>query len=219
MILRFAIPLLLAFLVASPARAGDRGGLVATAGSEVMALPEALMRPVFDHAKPGTVVLAGADLRWRRGAAEWIAGIAGGTILAKDGVWTVKNGSLDGLGGWHQEMDMDLLVLWAGGEWGTALGEGFSLRYGAQLGMAVLIGDIYATELVPGCDTAPGECGHWRTVTRHPVSFSPRVLPILGGHLGLRWEARFGLLVQLDAGLRDLPFVGLRLGWDTAASH
>ena len=109
---------------------------------------------------------------------------------------------------------MDVMVLWAGGEWGTVLGRGVSLRYGAQVGMAVLLGDVFATELVPGCDGPPGGCGHWRSVTRNPISFSPRVLPLVGGHLGLRYEAPFGLLVQLDAGLRDLPFVGLRLGWN-----
>jgi len=186
---------------------------VVTAGADVLALPEALMRPLFEHSKPGTVVLAGADVRWRRGPAEWSAGIGGGTLLAPDGVWTVRGGRMGTLDGWHQEMDLDLLALWAGGEWGTRLGRGFSLRYGAQAGMAFLLGDLWATELVPGCEGPPGACGHWRSVTRHPVRFSPRVLPLLGGHVGLRWEAPFGLLAQLDLGIRDLPFLGLRLGW------
>ena len=211
--LRFAAPLLLALLAAAPARSGERD-LRVTTGSEVLALPEFLMRSVFEHARPGAVVVAGADLRWTRGPSEWSVGLGGGTILSRDGIWTVKQGDLDDLGGWYQEMDMDVLLLWAGGEWGTPLGRGVSLRYGAQLGMAVLLGEIYATELIPGCDGPPGECGHWRSVTRHPVSFSPRVMPLLGGHLGLRYEAPFGVLVQLDAGLRDLPFVGLRLGWN-----
>lgn len=211
--LRLIAPVLLVMLIPVPGWAGDRDMLV-TAGTEVMALPEFLMRPLFEHSKPGAVVLAGADVRWRRGQAEWSLGLGGGTILSEDGVWTIKQGDLDDLGGWYQEMDMDVVVLWAGGEWGTALGKGVSLRYGALVGMAVLLGDIYATELVPGCGGPPGECGHWRSVTRNPVSFSPRVLPFVGGHLGLRYEASFGLLVQLDAGLRDLPFVGLRLGWN-----
>ncbi len=214
--LRLAVLLLLAIVAAAPAQAGDRDLLVTT-GTEAMMLPEFLMRPIFEHSKPGAVVLAGADVRWTRGGSEWSAGIGGGTILSPDGVWTVKNGQLDELGGWYQEMDMDVLVLWAGGEWGTDLGAGISLRYGAQLGMVVLLGDVYATELVPGCDGPPAECGHWRDVTRHPVSFSPRVLPLIGGHLGLRYQAPFGLLVQLDAGLRDLPFAGLRLGWNFAS--
>ena len=165
--LRPAVLLLLAIVAAAPARAEDRDLLVTT-GTEVMMLPEFLMRPIFEHSKPGAVVLAGADARWIRGGSEWSAGIGGGTILSPDGVWTVKNGQLDELGGWYQEMDMDVLLLWAGGEWGTPLGRGVSLRYGAQLGMAVLLGEIYATELIPGCDGPPG--GVWPLALGDPTS-------------------------------------------------
>ena len=180
-----------------------------------MIVPNSFLSPTFEHSRGLVAVGFGAELRWNRDEQEWFIGLGGASFLTADSTWQIRNTNPE-TASWT-EFDLDLAGIWVGGEWGLRIHGPLSLRYGGSVGLAMLMGNVYATEMVPGCEAPATTCGHWKSVTRHPVEFSSRITPILDLHLGLRLNLGERFLTQLEIGVKDMPFVGLSFGWDMDA--
>ncbi len=179
-------------------------------GGSTAALPSFLLDSLFETSH--TIYTGDTGIRYSSGREdnETSFSFAIGTFLTGGKIWRGNNSSPQEA--FRADLDMHYYSVSVGKEWGKALGKNLSLRYGLGIGVAVFAGDIYTTEVIPGCEEPVSSCAHWNSVTREPVEFSSRFLPLLDLHLGLRCDLSGTLALQLDCGLRDLPYLAVYLG-------
>jgi len=139
------------------------------------------------------------------GRGYWSVGMLMGGLVVPDGYWRVKDTLPEE--GVFAEFPLRFVGGTISRTWQFPLGAGWSVNPTVGLGLLGLIGDIYATEVIPGCKELP--CGHWNQVTRHPVALSSRVLPVFQAFVGLGYELFPGAQVSLETGFVNLPFLGL----------
>ena len=84
---------------------------------------------------------------------------------------------------------------------------GVMLRTG--LGIGLIAGDVVRTETLPVCpDGDQATCPHWRKVGSQPTLLPSRIWPSLHLALGLTADLSGGFGAHVEAGLRDVPYVG-----------
>lgn len=190
------------------ARGGD-GDSRFSLRAEGLALPATFLSSRFDSAATLGLAGGGAELRLGEDDREWVFGLGFGHFTTPDRYWLMKGSHQDYAV--YSEFDLGILAAWVVREWGTDLTGSLSLRWGFGLGLGFLLGELWATEVIPGCSPEEEVCGHWNTVTRHSVTLDSKVVPLLDAHLGLRYLLAEELSIQLDGGVRDLPFLALSL--------
>lgn len=175
------------------------------AGYRFSGVPGFLISPSFSEFQP--VTLHCGQLEFFRGTPErfWSFGMLWAGLAVPDGPWQVKETLPEE--GVFAEFPLSFIGGMVSHTWRWELGAGFTFSPTVGLGLLGVVGDVYATETIPGCKAAP--CGYWDQVTRHPVEFSSRVLPVLQASVGLGYQILKTTHVSLDAGFMDLPFVGL----------
>jgi hypothetical protein len=206
---RAATLLLAVVLFSAPALAEDYHALGAS--YRFLGLPDFLVSPAFEAFQP--VMAHGASLVWSRGQWDsfWSVGLAWGGTMIQPGFWQASDAEAQ-TAVWV-EYDVGFLGGYAAYTWRFSIWEGLYFAPSVGLGVAGVIGEIHATEVIPGCEGDVHDCGHWRNVTRHPLDFSSRTMPLvlLTGQLGYR--ILDALHVGLDFGLVNLPFVGLSVDY------
>jgi len=115
----------------------------------------------------------------------------------------------------------------------TPLSKYVALRYGGGLGIGVMTGGVYrwdvlcattatAASLEPGCipgDHIPGGTGVTSSdgdgaAESSPVKYDlPPVFPVLNGIIGVQINPTPRSVVNIEAGLRTLPFFGMSAGY------
>jgi hypothetical protein len=76
------------------------------------------------------------------------------------------------------------------------------------LGLVFLPGRVENIETLPSCTAAERPvCPHWRTVGRSTASI-PVVLPMLRATTGLSWHLSERTAIAVEAGLRDVLWMG-----------
>jgi len=207
LLLLLTVPLLMA--PPSPAAAEDYSGV--SSGYRFAGLPDFLVSPTFADHQP--VLAHGFSAHYAMGEwdSHWTAGLAGGSMLTPPGYWRAAGARPRTAV--HVEYPIGFFGAYVGHAWRIHLWKGLHFSPAVAVGMAALLGDAYATEVLPGCEGEVTQCGHWRNVTRHPVEFAYRLLPIVIASASLAYRITDHVVVALDTGLWNLPFVGLSAEW------
>jgi len=197
--------LALALVAAASAEARERSAV--TGGYRLMGWPDFMLGSSLADSQPiyGHGFVAGYD--YRTGSGFWTFGVGLLPLATPDGYWRAEDTPADQ--GAFAEFELTYLSIFAARSWQFDIGGGFYALLTGGLGVAFVIGDIYVTELIPGCEGDITACGHWRDVTRKPVAMDSRVLPALEASASLGYSITDTTNVLLDAGILNLPFVGL----------
>lgn len=107
------------------------------------------------------------------------------------------------------EIDLHMVALDATFLWKIEFIPSFGLMYGVGLGVAVTAGSIYATDVLPTCQSPVEQCAHWRGVTRQKQDLPTPVWPLLSAQLGIYWDPAPGWRIRLEGGFRGVIFTGL----------
>jgi len=85
-----------------------------------------------------------------------------------------------------------------------------SVRYGAGLGVGLVRGKITRTDSICTSDNLRSDCvPDPNGIQREEPVDIPKALPILNGFVGLQFRPVRGLAINLDAGLRNVPYLGV----------
>lgn len=196
-------------MTAAPVRAGDYSALN---GSYVLAgLPDFALSGTFADHQP--VMAHGILMNYSMGSARshWNVGIVGGSMLTPPGYWRAAGAEPDTAV--YAEFPVGFAGAWVGYAWQLPIKWGLEFSPALGLGLSGVFGDVYATEVLPGCTGKVTECGHWNEATREPVDFSYRVMPLVLATASLGWRFLDYWRVGLDVGAVNLPYVGLSLGY------
>ncbi len=203
--MRFA-PLIFVILLAGlPVHAADYQAV--GGGYRFLGVPNFTLDSTFEAYQP--VLLHGATLHYAKGSwdGHWGVTLAFGGTTITDGFWQAAKAEASSAV-WV-EYDIGFVGAIATYTWRFSIWRGLYFAPTLGLGLAGVLGDIHATEVLPGCEGDVNRCGHWRKATRHPVEHSNRVMPIAqaAGQFGYRITDQ--LLLGLDFGLLNVPFAGL----------
>lgn len=203
----FALVVLLS-IWAVPARAVEH--MSVGAGYRYMGYPDFLVDLAFDDHQP--VMAHGIVLEYNFGSwrSHWTAGLTGAWMAIPDGYWRAA-GAGPGTAVWA-EFPLGYIGAYFGHSWKLELTRNLFFAPTLGLGIGYLLGDIYATEVIPGCTGDVVNCGHWNEVTRGTVEFTTRFIPILVAEASLAYQFK-DFLVSLDVGLMDFISIGLSVEW------
>ena len=201
-----------ALLFSMPAMAADYTAF--GAGYRFAGLPDFFLDSQFKNHQPIYAHGLAAEFSIGKESRHWNFGAAFASLATPAGYWTfdaVDDAGAQAYETWFVELDqVGFASLYASYTWNFELLKRFYFSPTVGLGAAVVLGDAFMTEALPGCEDDVSQCAHWNEVTRKREKFfSPRVGPlvILAGALSYRfWDATF---VSLDFGFMDFPFVGL----------
>jgi hypothetical protein len=177
------------------------------AGYRFLGIPDFALSPTFAAAQ--TVMAQGATMAYSRGSwkSHWQAGLVLGGMMIPDGYWQARDAATDTAV--FVEYKLGFIGAFWAWSWRFPIWRKLFFSPTVGGGIAGVLGDVFATEVIPGCTTGVSKCGHWKSVTRHPIPISYRIMPlfIATGQFAWRFSPEFH--VGLDFGLINLPFIGL----------
>jgi hypothetical protein len=178
-------------------------------------MPRSVLELFVDHAPGGSSELGfGVEVFRRKGDFEFSFGLEYEKIFVEKGVWVEK-------GKEPPENEVDYVEFddfaWITAEVTflnhTRFGRYFALRYGGGAGIGLLLGDVRRTDY--RCDTSSVEdCFPYNGAEndRNPYDLPP-VFPVLIGVLGGQFRPTEKLVINIEAGIRTLPFFGTTVGY------
>lgn len=84
-----------------------------------------------------------------------------------------------------------------------------SIRYGAGLGVGVVRGEVTRTDQICSSDNLRRDCvPDPNGEQQQEVVDLPPALPIIHAHAGLQFRPLKGLALNIDAGIRNVPYLG-----------
>jgi hypothetical protein len=195
-------------------------------------VPSAILELFVDRAAGGASNFGyGFELSRRRGSVELVLGLEFERVTVGEGVWIQKNKPVP-----TNEVDYVLAPEHAPDEeklgWftidftfvnHTAFNKYLALRYGGGLGLGILTGGLYRYDVMcaagatnsnpePGCK--PSNLGGQGQVTAGPVKYDlPPVFPVVNAILGLQVKPTKNLVINVEGGIRTLPFFGTTVGF------
>jgi hypothetical protein len=187
-------------------------------------IPEKIIE-LFVTKAPGTVSNTGIgfELTRRKGTSELQIGVEVEHLQVPQGVWINKGDNVP-----QDEIDYQLNE--GGFGWVTfefnfinhaPINNWLSFRYGGGAGLGVLFGQVRHIDIQcsgsstnsntdPGC--VPPEFGGQGTNTHggaHVPYDLPPVFPVITGLIGLQFKPMDNLTINLEGGIRTLPFFGV----------
>lgn len=179
-------------------------------------LPEKLLELKVDDAPGGlSQVGFGLELARRRGNFELQLGVEYDPLKIDPGIWIEKDKPIP-----QNEPDF---VEFDGFGWvtlevnfinHTELAKNFYLRYGGGIGLGILLGDIVRTDYV--CTTSdPDSCVEnvAGANKKTPYDLFTPVFPTITGLVGVQYRPGGNLAINLEGGIRTLPFWGGSIGY------
>jgi len=174
----------------------------------------------------------GVELSRRRGTVELVLGLEFERITVGEGVWIQKDKPVP-----TNEADYVLAPEHAPGEeklgWftidftflnHTPINKYLAVRYGGGLGLGIITGGLWRYDVQchssatnnapdPGCKPSMLNGGMGQAVGG-PVKYDlPPVFPVVNAIIGLQVKATKNLVVNVEGGIRTLPFFGTTVGY------
>ncbi|GEM_PF-4541653 len=202
---RLLTVLALLFAVTGSAVAGEYGAVGAS--YRVAGIPDFVVGSAFQDYQSIMAHSGMIEYSLDSSGAGWRFGLLFTQFDISDGYWRVPETRVDQAV--FAEFPLGVVAVTAGYSWRFTLADGLHLVPTAGIGFGYVFGDIFATELIPGCEGPLQSCGHWREVTRHEVTLTSRILPIVNVSAALHWELIQGSSVAIELGVMNLPFAGI----------
>lgn len=179
-------------------------------------IPEGLIEFFVEDA-PGGISNFGFGVEGvrRRGDLEMSLGIEYESLNGKDGLWIDKGDSIP-----QDEVDLvqfedfAWVTVDATFVWHTRFHEMFALRYGAGIGLGILMGDVLRTDYVcPGTELAAPPCVQRTSPPaeniRTPEDKVPPVFPVLNAVIGAQFRPAKKVSINAEIGMRTAFYYGL----------
>jgi hypothetical protein len=193
-------------------------------------VPKAILELFLDRAAGGAQNFGfGLDLTRRRGTTELQLGMEWERVTVTEGVWINKGDNV----ATGAEADYVLSpkqslnhLSWFTVEFSflnhAELTSMLSLRYGAGIGVGIILGELDHNNIVcapgatngspePGCVPMRfGGQGTYSEGQETQVAYDlPPVFPVVNAILGLQFKPSDNMTINLEGGIRTLPFVGI----------
>ena len=157
------------------------------------------------------------DFLRRRGNFEIAAGLGYGTLSTDDGLYLEKGDEPPGETPDFTEFDgFGWVTLEVNFMWTKALHEMFALRYGAGIGLGIMLGDILQTDTTcTGTQTSsctPVTQGGGGVQFQEPAD-TPPVFALVNVIGGVQIKPIPKLTINIDAGIRTSFFAGMSVGY------
>ena len=198
-------------------------------------VPQSILELFVERAAGGASSVGfGVDLVRRRGTVELQLGFEFEHLQVGEGVW-INKGENVGAG---DEADYILAPEHAPGEsalgWFTieftfinhaVINKYLSFRYGGGAGLGILTGDLYRYNIIcngatnnnpePGCVPPRfNGSGSYSEGSQTEVKYDlPPVFPVINGIIGVQIKPMDKLVINLETGIRTVPFLGTSVGY------
>jgi len=155
----------------------------------------------------------GLEVVRRKGDLEMSLGFEYESLNGTDGLWIDKGDSIpeDDVD-WVAFDDFAWLTIDATFVWHTRLHDMVALRYGAGIGLGIMMGEVLRTDYVcPGTELAAPPCFQDPAAENinSPEDKVPPVFPVLNAVLGLQFRPHKSVSINLEAGMRTIFYTGL----------
>lgn len=167
----------------------------------------------FTEVHPSYDSLSGGfSVAWPRGEGHRLVVELDITGLSFDhGNWLGKNtdGPMDSR---YVEMALTMVAADVSYRRHLWLTERVALMMGGGLGLAAVLGGFTNTEVLPTCEDATN-CPHWDEVGRTENALPTPVIPVLHLMTGVHVEITHGISARVEAGLKNVLYVGAAVGY------
>ncbi len=160
----------------------------------------------------------GLELARRKRNVEVVLGVEFERATPDDGFWLGKDQDPNAPGETPDYLEFDGLG-WISADvavrWTAPFNDKLAFRYGAGLGLGVVLGEVLQTDTTcaPGTDDITQDCMPDTVAAEgrqldEPADLPP-VFPVVELLIGLQWRPAPKVTINLDAGIRTAPFAGL----------
>ncbi|MFT7583253.1 MAG: hypothetical protein ACI9MR_004939 [Myxococcota bacterium] len=189
----------------------ERDTSILSVHSRWVSVPDFLLDVIFsDHPSYNSVSLGlGAEFG-SIDSGVWVIELDWTPLVPGAGNWLTDGD--DPITANYVQSSLNMISIDITHRWYVAFTPSFHFVVGSGLGIGILTGDIASTEVLPTCEAPVADCAHWRGATRENIDLPTRILPILHLTSGLQYEINEDLSARLEAGFRNVFYVGLSVG-------
>ncbi|HTE56375.1 MAG TPA: hypothetical protein VK698_36225 [Kofleriaceae bacterium] len=182
-------------------------------------VPKAVFELVVEEASSGILRPGfGLELARRKENFELVIGLEYENVSPDNGYWLDKGDDPNVAGETPDYLEFDGLA-WISADvavrFSAPLNDKLAFRYGAGLGLGVVLGDVLQTDTTcaAGTDDLDEDCMPDQVATEgrqlaEPADLPP-VFPVVELLVGLQWRPVEKLTFNFDTGIRTAPFFGL----------
>ncbi|MCA9513760.1 MAG: hypothetical protein KC635_02350 [Myxococcales bacterium] len=184
---------------------------LASLHSRYVTVPGFLLDLLFDSHPSYQNVSFGLGYEWgSRDDTLWVVELDWTPLTPDPGNWLTAGDPPAGAS--YADSGLQLISIDASYRKYVNLADWFHWFIGGGIGLGFLVGNVDMAEVLPTCTEPVERCAHWRVATSEKADLPTRVIPIL--HLTTGFQVDFGDsgMVRLEAGLRDVLYVGLTAG-------
>ncbi len=186
-------------------------------------LPSGIMNLFLAHSTSLAQYSFGAAFVRRKGNFDIEFGLEYANVSPKDGYYLEKGNDPGQQGQYPDKIHFDNFSMISADAtfiWHTNIVPTVQFRYGAGIGIGFLLGDIIGTKQTCSAGTSTGDLddptanGKCSDVPGTTAAKSkPPVVPIVHLLVGIRFKLIDQLSLNVEVGIRDLPFVGANIGY------
>ena len=180
--------------------------------------PKGLIELFVDTAPAGAAHTGiGADFVRRKGNFELNVGFEWESLSIEDGVWIDKGDTIPADEADFLEFDgFGWVTFDAAFVWTTPVHEKVRIRYGAGVGIGIVLGEILRTDYA--CTNTTTESCTLRTSppaenNKTPEDDIPPVFPVINVLAGIQIRPVPNMAINIEGGLRSFPYFGTSVGY------
>jgi hypothetical protein len=181
-------------------------------------IPKGLIELFVDTAPAGAAHTGiGADFVRRKGSFEFNVGFEYESLGIEDGVWIDKGDTIPADEADFLEFDgFGWLTFDAAFVWSTPVHDKVRIRYGAGVGLGIVLGEILRTDYA--CTSNDVDSCTIRTNppaenNKTPEDDIPAVFPVINVLAGVQLRPVPNLTINIEGGLRTAPYFGTSIGY------
>jgi hypothetical protein len=180
-------------------------------------LPKALLEAFVERAPAGSSNFGiGLEFARRKGSFEFQFGVEYEKIHIDDGVWIDKGDSIpQDEADFVEFEDFGWVTLEATFLYHSEITPQFAIRYGGGAGLGIFMGDVVRTDYVCSGTDPDNDCFEKPGAenVKTPYENIPPVFLVVNAIVGVQIRPTGGLFINVEGGLRTMPFFGTTLGY------